>query len=122
MGVYRKHYSIIIAVDFDDTIYNYSGQDFDVDYVIDLIKQCQLELGAKVILFTCRENELLEAALKYCSEKDLYIDRANTSLENYEYPSRKPFYNILLDDKACLPEACAALETVLDWKRNHYDY
>lgn len=114
VGVYRKHNSIIIAVDFDDTIYNYSLNNYDVDYVIDLIKRAQKELGAQVILFTCREGELLEQALNYCKSKDLHIDRANESMETYTYPSRKPFYNILLDDKSSLEASCAALEYAME--------
>lgn len=113
LKVYDKHKSIIIAVDFDDTINNYSGQNFDVEYVIDLIKESQRLLNAKVILFTCRENDLLEQAIEYCNQHNLRIDAANSSLETYTYPSRKPFYNILLDDKACLPECCEVLERLI---------
>jgi hypothetical protein len=113
IDVYDKHGNIIIAVDFDDTIYNYSGQNFDTEYVIGLLKRAKTLLNAKLILFTCREGAFLENALSYCDDVGLSLDAVNTSLETYAYPSRKPFYNILLDDKASLPECCSALETLL---------
>lgn len=113
ISVYDKHGSIIIAVDFDDTIYNYSGQNFNVEYVIDLLKRSVDILNAKLILFTCREGDLLDQALQYCRSVNLSFDAINTSLETYTYPSRKPFYNVLLDDKASLPECCEAIETLM---------
>jgi hydroxymethylpyrimidine pyrophosphatase-like HAD family hydrolase len=112
--VYDTHRNIIIAVDFDDTIYDYSGQGFDTNYVVDLLKRAKEKLNAKLILFTCREDDLLSDAMEYCYDVGLEIDAVNTSLENYAYPSRKPFYNMLLDDKACLPECCAALEALIN--------
>lgn len=112
--VYDTHKNIIIAVDFDDTIYDYSGQGFDTNYVVDLLKRAKEKLNAKLILFTCREDDLLYDATEYCYDVGLEIDAVNTSLENYTYPSRKPFYNILLDDKACLPECCATLEALIN--------
>lgn len=112
--VYDTHRNIIIAVDFDDTIYDYSGQGFDTDYVVNLLKIAKEKLNAKLILFTCREDDLLSDAMEYCYDAGLEIDAVNTSLENYTYQSRKPFYNMLLDDKACLPECCAALEALIN--------
>lgn len=111
-GVFSAHNNLIIAVDFDDTIYDWKNQGFDCDYVLDLVKRCQEKLNAKVILFTCRADDYLDFAVKYCEEKGIVLHGVN---ENPDYPptKSKPFYNILLDDKASLEATCEVLETLL---------
>ena len=50
--VYDTHGNIILAVDFDDTIYDWKSVGLSCDYVVDLVKRCQEKLNAKVMLFT----------------------------------------------------------------------
>jgi hypothetical protein len=111
-GVFAAHNNLIIAVDFDDTIYDWKNQGFDCDYVVDLVKRCQQKLNAKIILFTCRQGLHLAWAIEYCVQKGIKLHGVN---ENPDYPPTfgKPFYNILLDDKASLGPTCEALEALL---------
>lgn len=110
--VFKQHNNIIIAVDFDDTIYDWKSKGYSCDYVLDLVKRCQKELNAKVILFTCRSDSHLDFAVKYCEENELVLHGIN---ENPDYlPTKsKPYFNVMLDDKASLGETCATLETLL---------
>jgi hypothetical protein len=112
LQVFKEHNNIIIAVDFDDTIYDWKSKGYSCDYVLDLVKRCQKELNAKVILFTCRADSYLEFAVKYCEEKGLALHGIN---ENPDYlPTKsKPYFNVMLDDKASLDDTCATLETLL---------
>jgi len=110
VDVYRKHNNIIVAVDFDDTIYDWKSSNYDVASIIYIVKSAVEHLNAKIILFTCREGVELEFAVKYCKEVGIPLFGIN---ENPSYDSRKPFYNILLDDKACLPETAKLLSEVI---------
>mgnify|MGYP003525552653 FL=1 len=111
-GVFSTHNNLIIAVDFDDTIYDWKEKGYSCDYVLDLVKRCQVKLNAKIILFTCRDNEYLDFAVNYCITNGVTLHGVN---ENPDHPptKSKPFYNILLDDKASLSETCSALEKLI---------
>lgn len=112
-GVLSAHNNIIIAIDFDDTIYDWKNKGYDCPYVLDLVKRCQSKLNAKVILFTCRKDDWLKFAIDYCEENEIVLHGVN---ENPDYPptKSKPYYNVLLDDKACLGEVCQILERLLE--------
>ena len=113
LGVYREHNNIIIAVDFDDTLYDWKDVGYDCDYVVDLVKRCQQHLNAKVMLFTCRNGDHLDFAVKHCEEVGLNLWGINHNPDHGPTDS-KPFYNVLLDDKACLSNVCEALELLLE--------
>lgn len=112
-GVYEQHDNIILAVDFDDTIYDWKDTGWDCNYVVDLVKRCQQHLNAKVMLFTCRSGDKLDFALRYCAEVELTLWGINYHPDHRPTDS-KPFYNVLLDDKACLSEVCNVLEYLLE--------
>lgn len=110
--IFAAHNNLIIAIDFDDTIYDWKNKGYDCDYVVDLVKRCQDKLNAKIILFTCRQGLHLTFAIDFCVEKGIKLHGVN---ENPDYPSTfgKPFYNIFLEDKASLGATCEALENLL---------
>jgi hypothetical protein len=111
-GVYEQHQNLIIALDFDDTIFDWKNSGYDLEYIRDLVRRCQKHLNAKVILFTCREGLVLSEAIDYCNDQGIGLWGVN---KNPDHPptSSKPFYNVLLDDKACLAEVAAVLERLL---------
>lgn len=112
LETYQKHHNLIVAIDFDDTIKNYHPND-TCNLVVELIKRVQ-SLGFSLILFTCRENERLDEAIKYLHSIGIYPDSVNESVIVPFESSRKPYYNILLDDKAGLGEAYEILKEVID--------
>lgn len=111
--MYDEHNNIILAVDFDDTIYDWKSVGLSCDYVIDLVKRCQLYLNAKVMLFTCRIDDKLDFAVRHCNEVGLDLWGINHHPEHGP-TTGKPFYNVLLDDKACLENVCDVLELLLE--------
>ena len=112
-GVYDEHNNIILAVDFDDTIYDWKSVGLSCDYVVDLVKRCQNKLNAKVMLFTCRIDHHLDFAVKHCNEIGLNLWGINYN-PDHGFTNGKPFYNVLLDDKACLENVCDILELLLE--------
>lgn len=81
-------YPEIYAVDFDGTLntartYPELGAP-NVD-LFEFLKE-RRAAGDKIILWTCREGELLKAAVKYCENYGLFFDAVNDNMpENIKY-------------------------------------
>ena len=101
---YKKHQNLIVAIDFDDTIYPNVLKD-TCKQVISLARRIS-KLGFTIILFTCRENEQLDWAVSLTKALGINVTYVN---ECPTLNSRKPYYNILLDDKAGLGQAYECL-------------
>lgn len=114
-GVHEQYGKIIVAFDFDDTLYAYGmyGDEAAISKAQSLVYRC-LETGQTLLLFTCREGNLLDEALFFCEQNGMFFEHVN---ENplQTFTSRKPFFNILIDDKAGIYEASKILEEYLDW-------
>jgi hypothetical protein len=109
-GDYLKHGSLFVAFDFDNTVYDYHMAGIDYSEIINLLKECY-ELDFTLILFTSNEGRKLEDAeyfLKNIGVKYSYVN------ENPAFKTRKPYYNVLLDDRAGLVEAYTMLRELID--------
>jgi hypothetical protein len=116
---FMTHRNLMIAFDFDDTVFDFHKKRFTYTKVIALLKEAQ-EMGNTLILFTGNEGENLEKAVAYCEELGLEVSYVNESPIMTE--NRKPFYNIFLDDRAGLSEAYNILkETIKRIKRRQRD-
>lgn len=97
-----------IAVDFDGTLcsnkYPLIGHENIV--LINKLKDLRTS-GAKLILWTCRKNEYLDAAIHWCQNFGLEFDTVNENLPEYvEFfggDTRKIYADIYIDDRAMLP-------------------
>ena len=96
---------MIIAVDFDGTITKESkwpelGEP-NMPLINELIRR--RNNGDKLILWTCRKDDLLNAAINFCKTFGLEFDAVNENLpeiiETYG-GSRKIFADLYVDDKA----------------------
>lgn len=103
----RKEAYMIIAVDFDGTLCEHKYPDIGHPKwdIIDFIKERQAR-GDKIILWTCRDGEFLEKAVKWCEEHDIRLDAINDDLlevkeEQFgKEKSCKVYANLYIDDKA----------------------
>lgn len=94
----------IIAVDFDGTLctntFPYIGQEIP-DIINDLITLQQH--GAKLVLWTCRRDELLQVAVDWCKERGLIFDAVNENtkenIAQFGGETRKVFAHYYLDDR-----------------------
>lgn len=108
---YEKHGEFIVAYDFDNTIRDFpSGE--PLEDVIALIKRCQ-SVGMITYLWTCRSENRLSEAVEYCNKYGLYPTHINDMPNILGATGRKPYYNILLDDKAGLDSSMLTLNNVL---------
>jgi hypothetical protein len=95
---YNKHQSLFIGFDFDNTIFDYQGNGDTYPEMIKLLHEL-VSINCKLILFTCREGIELTEAVTYCKSVGIVPDYVN---ESPLYRTRKPFFNLLLDDRAGL--------------------
>lgn len=87
--------------------------------VIEAAKKKQSE-GCGLILWTCREGELLEEAISWCHENGLEFDAINESLpewkEMFGNDPRKPGATEYWDDRSVNP---ASIEKVTEFMERH---
>ena len=78
----------IYAVDFDGLLFKEEWPNIGEPYLDRIGKFKELrEAGNKLILWTCREGELLQNAITACAEYGLFFDAHNENL-----PERKALY------------------------------
>lgn len=100
---WKRYGEIVIAVDFDNTIYDYHNQGLEVDTIIDLLIKCQ-SVGCWLMIYTANDNND-DFIREYCAKYGLKVDSINENAPFVPFNTKKPFYNILLDDRAGLKEA-----------------
>ena len=96
---------MVFGVDFDGTLSfgQWPGCGPANDGLINFLKR-RKESGDKLILWTCREGDDLETAVKWCQEQGICFDAINENLpaviEKYGCNSRKISCDFYIDDKA----------------------
>lgn len=113
---YEKYKSLVIAVDFDDTVFDFHNRGADYSKIINAVKRA-IKLGHKVFIFTA--NTEYETIAKHCKNIDLGVLPINEGPLDHLFPSRKPYYNLLLDDRAGLSAALKSLTKTLDYQENN---
>ena len=94
-----------IAVDFDGTLCERekfpqigSPKTELIEWLIE-----QKNKGVKIILWSCRENEDLSAAVQWCEKYDLLFDAINENVPSCGLKTRKVVADLYIDDRACVP-------------------
>ena len=91
---------MILAIDFDHTIYFEDMRHVNIPLIEKLIKARRN--GHKLILWTCRGGEHLAEAIKECLDYGLSFDAVNENIKGraYENVSVKVVADLYIDDKA----------------------
>lgn len=107
---WKRYSDIVIAIDFDNTIYDYHNQGLEHQCIIDLIKKCQ-QIGCWTMIFTANDDN--ESFIRqHCTDIGIRVDSINENAPFVPFNTKKPFYNILLDDRSGLGEAYEILNAV----------
>ena len=110
---YDKHNRLIIAVDFDDTVYDFHGFGREFDAVVDLLKRCK-KLGFYVVAFTASDPTRYGFIERHFASVGIELDSINKNPIDLPYGKfGKIYYNILLDDRAGLYQAYTILDIVV---------
>ncbi len=113
---YHKYNSLVVAYDFDNTVYDFHNKGWTFSQTIDLIRALK-SIGCYLIIFTANQDEAF--VQKYCTDKGIPFDSINENPPFYTSNSRKIYYNVLLDDRAGLRETFDLLnKLVRELKQN----
>lgn len=116
---WQAYGKIIIAVDFDDTIYKWKIGDTEViNFVTHVLKEAK-SVGALIVIFTACNPDRFDFIKEYCKQIGLEVDSINSNPINLPYGNNgsKIYYNILIDDRAGFSEAITLLyDTIYKYK------
>lgn len=110
LNEYKKHNSLIVAFDLDGTINDFHSEGFEFPAMIKLLKKAKA-LNCYLFCFTAHPDE--EFVKNYLIKNNIPFDSINDSPIKQGMGTKKPYYNILLDDRAGLYTAYDHLSTVL---------
>lgn len=113
---YEKYDNIIVAYDYDNTVYDYHNEGHSYDDVITLLQDCRDKLGAKFVVFTACDESKYASISEYLVAHDVPFDTINENLSCVPFNGRKIYYNILLDDRAGLSSAYNVLKRLVHEK------
>jgi hypothetical protein len=103
------HGSLIIAFDFDNTIYDCHSLDLDLEHVLSALSKTH-QLGNEVYCFTANNDH--DLVRKHSLKMLNFVPKINESSLDDLFQSRKPFYSLLLDDRAGLGCALRLLNQI----------
>lgn len=111
---WRIHKKLIVAVDYDDTIFDYHDMGYKYHGVTNILKECQ-NLGFYICIFTGCGLEKYELMKKTLADIGVII----TSINQNPFPMPfgnhgKMYFNILLDDRAGAGQAYEILRRTID--------
>lgn len=112
---WMKYNELIIAYDFDNTVFDYHGEGHNYNMVIDLLRKCR-DVGAKFIVFTSKSESEYDFIKAYLVANDIPFDKINEDIIE-KFNGRKVYYNILLDDRAGLRDSFEQLSYACDVMR-----
>lgn len=107
---FQRHNQLIIAFDFDDTVYDYHKKGRTYNDVIELIRELK-EAGCYLICWTGQDD--LEFVKDYLNRNKIPFDLINEQAPFYVKNSRKIYANAYLDDRAGLQQTVENLKEVL---------
>jgi hypothetical protein len=99
---YKQYGSIAVAVDFDNTIYDYHQSGMDCSELMDLLRKLK-SIDCYIILWTCSDD--YGFIKTYCAENQIPYNAINKDPPFFNSGTRKIFYSELLDDRAGLRES-----------------
>ena len=113
-----KHKSLIIAYDYDNTVFDYHNNGYEFEFVIDLLRESK-KYGAKFIVYSCSPATRHDEMREYLNSNDIPFDTINQNIVELHGGEGKLFYNIFLDDRAGLKSACSILSSAMTVIKEH---
>jgi hydroxymethylpyrimidine pyrophosphatase-like HAD family hydrolase len=113
---YNKYGSLIVAVDFDDTLYDFHGTGDSYEMIKQLIRDLHY-INCKIIIWSGNEN--IDDVTAYLEEQNIPWDLINENLLiNGKWASgkdsRKVYANVYLDDRAGLEQVYNDLKKLVN--------
>lgn len=109
---YERYGMLIVAYDYDNTVFDYSRNDNKCSEVIKLLRECK-QHGCHLTVFTSCNDDRIPEIEKYLTGNAIPFDSINETPDFIPFRGRKVYYNILLDDRAGLSSAMNILWRVM---------
>ncbi len=106
---YSQHSSLVIAFDFDDTIYDFHKKGRLYNDVIYLLKDLK-SINCYLICWTGQQD--LNFVFNYLSQNNIPFDAINENPPFHKSISKKIYANAYLDDRAGLKQVYEELQKV----------
>lgn len=101
---WQKYGMLIVAYDFDNTVFPYTHEDDRFDKVIELLIKAK-KMGCHLVVFTSCNDDRIPEIKKYLNDNNIPFDSINETPDFIPFKGRKIYYNIFLDDRASLKSA-----------------
>lgn len=101
---WKKYGSIIVAYDYDNTVYDYYQRGYQYNDVIELLRECKRN-GFHLTVFTSCNDDRFQEIRNHLTENNIPFDGINETPDFIPFKGRKVYFNILLDDRAGLKSA-----------------
>lgn len=109
---YEEYGSLVIAYDFDNTVFDFHNKGVTYDNVIKLLQNLG-KANCYMICFTA--NEDTEFIKNYLTENNIPFNKINENPPFFKSNSRKIYFNALLDDRAGLLQVYNELTTLVNY-------
>jgi hypothetical protein len=107
---YNKYGTLVVAYDFDDTIYDFHKKGREYNDVIKLLQDLK-SINCFLICWT--GNEDAEMVVSYLNENNIPFDAMNDNPPFHRSESRKIYANAYLDDRAGLKQVYDELTSLV---------
>jgi len=112
---YIQHGSLVVAFDFDNTVYDFHKKGETYYQVMKLLQDLK-EIGCYLICFTANENT--EFIKEHLASHGVLYDSINENPPFFKGKSGKIYYNVLLDDRAGLCQVYQELDLLVKTIKN----
>lgn len=111
---WKKYGRLVVAYDYDNTVYDYHRAGLTFEDVAELLRECKAH-GAHLVVFTACGEVQYPDIRAYLAANGIPCDAINEDPPFVPITGgRKIYYNILLDDRAGLASAYRCLRSALD--------
>jgi hypothetical protein len=107
---YHTHNSLVVAFDFDNTVYDFHKKGHQYTDVISLLRELK-EIGCYLICFTANSNKSF--VVNYLIDNKIPFHALNENPPFFKCEERKIYFNVLLDDRAGLLQAYTELNLLI---------
>lgn len=115
---WMKYGKIIVAYDYDDTVFDFHKKGRKYNDIIDLLRLSR-EIGVFLYVYTaCGENQY-DDIRAYLATNNIPYDDINKTMDGITFTGKKLYYNILLDDRAGLSSAYSVLFNTVKVMNQH---
>jgi hypothetical protein len=111
---YQKYNTLVVAFDFDDTVYDFHKKGRLYTDVINLLRALK-EINCYLICWTGQED--LAFVKQYLLENNIPFDGINENPPFHLSTSKKVYANVYLDDRAGLKQVFEELNQLLQHER-----